>query len=135
MNEVIKGAGFHHIAFRSVQFDKSVAFYKGLGFKAVMEWGADETRAIMLDIGDGGFFEIFANGVKECENQPQAGEFIHIAIKTTDPDGAFNKAIELGATAHREPFDFELATTPPTPVRLAFVKGPDGEVLEFFCNR
>ena len=30
-NEKIRGAAFHHIALKAVDFDKSLAFYKALG--------------------------------------------------------------------------------------------------------
>jgi len=129
-NVKIPGAGTHHFAISSADFDKSVKFYtEGLGMKAVASWGEDEGRAVLLDIGDGSHVEIFANGTKD----EQKGEkIVHFAFKTTDPDLAFNNAIAAGATERMPPTSLEIAAETPMSVRIAFVYGPDNEVLEFF---
>ena len=50
-NEIIKGAGSHHIALMASDFEKSLAFYKALGFKEVARWGDEIKTIAMLDIG------------------------------------------------------------------------------------
>jgi catechol 2,3-dioxygenase-like lactoylglutathione lyase family enzyme len=41
-------------------FDRSVAFYTDvLGFTKKIEWGQKPGRAVMLDTGDGNYFELF----------------------------------------------------------------------------
>ena len=45
------------------------------------------------------------------------------------------KALKAGATVRTEPFDLVLGSEPPCPIRIAFVFGINGEVLEFFHER
>ena len=128
-NKKIPGAGSHHIAISSADFDKSVKFYiEGLGMTPVAFWGENENRAAMLDIGNGSHFEIFANG---SSNEQQDAKFAHFAFATTNPDLAYENALAAGAVSHIEPKDV-IGVIPNMPIRIAFVKGPDGEVLEFF---
>ena len=129
-NEKIPGAGSHHIALASADFDKSYKFYtEGLGMKPVVSWGENEGRAVILDIGDGSHVEIFANGTAEAQKNEK---LVHFCIRTTDPDLAFKNALAAGAREKSPPGDFTIPSDPPTPVRIAFVFGPDNEVLEFF---
>ena len=129
-NQKIPGAGSHHLAVAAADFDKSMAFYtEGLGMRPVAAWGEGDKRAALLDIGDGSHVELFANGTAQaqcCE------KFIHFAIRTTDPDAAFANAIAAGAKEKMPPTTLDIPADPPLPVRIAFVYGPDGEVLEFF---
>ena len=127
-NDVIGGGGFHHVAIRAYDFDASVRFYtEALGFTEKIGWGA-----VMLDTGDGNYLEIFANG--EEGSKPE-GAIIHFAIRTSDVDGAIERARAAGAEVTVEPKDIEIKSRPQhTPVRLAFFKGPDGEIIELFDN-
>ena len=60
MNTVIPGLGFHHIALRAKDFDRSLAFYRDvLGCTVAAAWGEAPSRKVMVDIGDGGRIEIF----------------------------------------------------------------------------
>jgi len=123
-------AGVHHLALSSNDFENSVKFYtEGLGFEKKYSWGEGGGRAALLDIGNGSFFEIFANGTKEKQSNEK---FIHFAFSTGDTDGAYANAVAAGATPHLAPMDAEIPSEPPLKVRIAFVKGPDGELLEFF---
>lgn len=132
-NTAIGGGGFHHVAIRVGDFDASVKFYKEiLGFKETISWGEGDKSAIMLDTGDGNCFEIFAGGVK---GQKPEGAFIHVALRTSDCDAAIEKVRSAGMEVTMEPTDVTIQSTPPTPVRIAFFKGPDGEMLEFFQNK
>ena len=131
-NDAIGGGGFHHIAMRVQDFDASVAFYtEGLGFKEKIAWGEGDKRAIMLDTGDGNYLELFAGG---DEPKPE-GAVLHFALRTSDTDTAIERARDAGAEVTVEPKDVTIESRPaPTPVRLAFCKGPDGEIIEFFQN-
>jgi glyoxylase I family protein len=132
-NKTLGGGGFHHVAIRSHDFDASVRFYtQALGFKEKIRWGEGPKRAIMLDTGDGNYLEIFANG--SAEPKPE-GSIIHFALRTDNVDAAIERARAAGAEVTIEPKDVVIQSIPqPTPVRLAFCKGPDGEVIEFFQN-
>jgi len=129
-NKKIPNIGIHHLALATVDFDKSLRFYMdGLGFEKVVEWGDGAGRAALLDIGNGSHFEIFANG---NGNAQQDAKFVHFAFATSNPDLAYENALAAGAVSHMEPKSLEIPSNPPMPVRIAFVKGPDREVLEFF---
>ena len=132
-NNKVENAGIHHIAIAASDFDKSMAFYtEGLGFKQTAAWGEGDKRAAMLNIGNGVCVELFAKGTAE----KQANEkIIHLAFSTTDPDSAYQNALDAGAVSHMEPTDVDIPSEPSMPVRIAFVKGPDGELLEFFKQR
>jgi predicted enzyme related to lactoylglutathione lyase len=95
-------------------------------------WGKGLESAIRLDTGDGNYLEIFANG--SAEPKPE-GCIIHFALRTDNCDAAVERARGAGAVITTEPKDIVIQSTPkPTPVRLAFCKGPDGEIIEFFQN-
>ncbi|MBS13610.1 MAG: glyoxalase [Gemmatimonadetes bacterium] len=132
-NAAIGGGGFHHVAIRAYDFDASVKFYtEVLGFTEKIAWGEDRGRAVMLDTGDGNYLEIFANG--EEGSKPE-GAIIHFALRTNDVDGVIAKARSAGCEVTVEPKDLTIQSRPaPTPLRLAFFKGPDGEIIELLDN-
>lgn len=131
-NRTIGGGGFHHIAMRVSDFDASVRFYtQVLGMTERICWGEDSKRAIMLDTGDGNYIELFAGGSQEPKPE---GMVLHFALRTDNCDAALERARAAGMQVTMEPKDVEIPSTPPTPVRIAFCKGPDGEVIEFFQN-
>ena|SRR5215204_678732 len=135
-NSTIGGGGFHHVAIRAGDFDASVRFYtEALGFVEKIRWGEGDKRAVMLDTGDGNYLEIFSG--RRSSLPPDASEppILHFAIRTHNTDAAITRARAAGAEVTIEPKDVVIDSTPgPTPVRLAFCKGPDGEVIEFFQN-
>ena len=131
-NAVIGGGGFHHVAIRVADFDAAVKFYTdALGFTTKITWGEGDGRAIMLDAGDGNYMEIFAGGK---EPKPE-GSILHFALRTSDCDAALNRARAAGAVVTMEPKSIDIQSKPHvTPVRIAFCKGPAGEIIEFFQN-
>jgi catechol 2,3-dioxygenase-like lactoylglutathione lyase family enzyme len=84
-----------------------------------------------LDTGDGNYFEI--SGGRTAELAPN-GHFAHIALRATDCDAVVEKVRAFGAEVTVEPKDVALPSDPPTPIRIAFFKGPDGELIELFDN-
>ena len=130
MNNTFSGFRFHHIGLKCSDIEKSIAMYSALGMKEVMRWGEGENLVVMLDLGDGGRLEMFANGSDEFSAN---GKWIHFALQTEDVDAAYAAALKIGFTSRMEPTVLPLSTSPePTPVRIAFVYGPDGEQIEFF---
>lgn len=122
--------GFHHIGLKCTDIDKSIAMYEALGMKEIMRWGEGSDTVVMLDIGDGGRIELFANGSDAFSPN---GKWVHFALKVTDPVAVYQKALEIGFTSKMEPTVLPLSTKPtPTPIHIAFVYGPDGEQVEFF---
>lgn len=129
-NLKIGGGGFHHLALRAFNFEATVQFYKeGLGFTEKNYWGEGDKRVVLLDTGDGNYMEVFAGGTDE---QPPVGSYFHVAFRTNDVDAAVEAAKAAGAVVTVEPKDTVLGVNPPTPVRIAFVKGLNGEIIEFF---
>jgi glyoxylase I family protein len=127
------GPGFHHIAFRSFDFEKSVAFYEaGFGFSVFYTWGEAPRRAAMIDVGSGDYIEIFEGG--KTPGETPEGVLFHFALRVPDCDKAFTKAVSAGAAIQMEPKDVPVKGTPEVLLRIAFIKGPDNEVIELFQN-
>ena len=123
-------SGFHHIALKCSNIEKSLAMYQALGMKEVLRWGEGEKLIVMLDIGDGGRIELFADGSDAFSPN---GKWHHFALKVTDVEAAYRMALDAGFTSHREPGVLPLASSPaPTSIHIAFICGPDGEQVEFF---
>jgi len=122
--------GFHHVAMKVKDFDATVKFYtEVLGFKKSISWGEGDNRAIMLDAGNGNYLEIFAGG--SDEKKPE-GALLHLALSTDNCDEALERVRAAGMEITIEPNDVVINSNPPMPIRIAFFKGPDGEIIELF---
>ena len=120
------------MALKVRDFDASVDFYtRVLGCRPVLRWGEGDKRAVMLDTGDGGCMELFAGG----SAQQGDGAVLHFALHCTKVDEVTEAARAAGAEVTVEPKDVDIPSSPPTPVRISFFKGPDGELIELFQNR
>jgi Glyoxalase/Bleomycin resistance protein/Dioxygenase superfamily len=87
-------------------------------------------RVVQCHTGDGNYLEIFANG--SAEPKPE-GCIIHFALRTDNCDAAVERARAAGVVITTEPKDVVIQSIPkPTPVRLAFCEGPDGEIISSF---
>ena len=129
-NEAIGGGGFHHVAISVPDFEESVRFYtEALGFTEAVRWGGPGSEAILLDTGDGNYFELFAGGQKGA---PSSGPILHVALRSDNVDGAIERARAAGAEVTMEPKDVDIPSDPVLPVRIAFCRAPGGEIIEFF---
>lgn len=130
-NKKIPGLGVHHIALKVSDFEKSKNFYvNGLGMEPIVGWGEGNGEALMLDIGDGAILELFAGG---NANETTDAKYLHFAMGTDDVDGAYQIAVDAGASPLTPPKSVPLESRPyKMTLRVAFVKGFDGEELEFF---
>ena len=129
-NEVIGGMGFHHIALKTKDLTKSVAMYQALGMKEIVRWGEGMNEIVMLDIGDGGRIELFANGGDEYAVN---GKWQHFAMCVDDVEHAFDVALKAGFLPKIAPKVVPLESKPNRiSINIAFVIGPDGEEVEFF---
>lgn len=131
-NEIIKGMGFHHVALKVTDYERSIEFYKALGMKPIVEWGQGDGRVMMLDVGDGGRLEIFADG--KLRDYPAEGKWQHFAFAVDNVEEAYNIALGAGAQPMAAPAVAMLEDARPSSVTFnyAFVLGPDGEQVEFF---
>jgi glyoxylase I family protein len=127
------GPGFHHVAIRAYDFEKTLAFYKeALGYERVYGWGTSPKRIALLGIGDGNYTEVL-EGRPADEIIPE-GAILHYAVRVADADAAYARAIAGGAVSVSAPRTLDLDGDRVVTIRIAFVKGLDGEVIEFFQN-
>jgi catechol 2,3-dioxygenase-like lactoylglutathione lyase family enzyme len=125
--------GFHHVALKARDFDATVDFYtRVLGLEPRHTWGQGDRRAVMLDTGDGSCLEVFAGGVDLPRPE---GAILHFALRCDNVDAAIERVRAAGAEITMEPKDVDIQSQPVLPVRIAFFKGPDGEMVEFFQVR
>jgi glyoxylase I family protein len=128
-NEIIKGMGFHHMALYVSDFDKSLAFYQKLGMKVYTAWGQGDSRIALLDTGDGTMLEVFA---KPGQDFAAEGRWQHLALHVENVEDALQKALAAGATLRMPVTVMDLDAQPrKITIQIAFVYGPDGEVVEF----
>jgi glyoxylase I family protein len=129
-NTALSQCGFHHMALRVTNYEKSLAFYtEGLGFTLAHSWGEEAGRIALLDMGDGNYLELFAS---EPGWKPDPGnQFFHLALRSIDVDADIEKARALGCPITVEPKSIPVNGKT---IRVGFFLGPDGETLEFFYN-
>lgn len=119
--KMIKGVA--HVALYTDKFEATIEFYKN-AFEAVeLGYFRTSVRGTWLKIGES-VLEIF-----ESDKLPE-GSFKHIALNCDDVDEAYRIAIENGATSHVEPKDICLDLDEKQELRIAFVKGINGEQIE-----
>lgn len=131
---------FHHIALWTKRYDETLAFYRdGLGLTPIYRFDSGGQRAVILRCGEGpesGHVEVFERN--EQDDTPAEARLLHFALCTDDVDGMYRRALDAGAQGRTEPRDVDLVNhLPDTPrpkfaPRIAFVLGPNGEIIEFF---
>ena len=131
-NHGIVRRGFHHVAMRVPDLEATIQFYEALGFTLSLSWGEGDKRAVMLDSGNGNFIELFSGGTEENKVE---GTFIHLAFHSDDCDADIALARQAGAEVTIEPKDVDIPSDPVTKIRIAFCKGLNGELIEFFQYR
>ena len=142
MQSAASPPGFHHVAIRAIDFDATVKFYtEGLGFRIHFPFSVPGRidRAAFLDAGDGRFVEIFGHtstvqseGRRRRPDEDRTeGALLHFCLRVADTDAAYARAIACGANPRVGPVSRQLSEDPLVQVRIAFVTGPNGEVIEF----
>lgn len=135
-------AGFHHVAIRAVDFDTTIKFYtEGLGCTVRYEFSVPGRidRAAFVDAGDGRFIEVFGPGStvqaegrrRRSDEEATEGALLHFCLRVADVEASYARALAAGATSRIAPRRANLAGAPPAEVHIAFVDGPNGEVIEF----
>jgi glyoxylase I family protein len=129
-NKKIGDGGIHHVALRVRNFEKSLQFYSQvLGFEERVRWNESPNRIALLDMGNRSYLELFEAFTRPNEKEDA---FWHLAIRVNDVDSVFKMCREAGCESHVEPKSLNNLGGTKINVRLAFVKGPDGELVEFF---
>ncbi|MFC1975797.1 VOC family protein [Chloroflexota bacterium] len=134
-NSVIKGCGTHHIAVQTRDWAASLKLYQDvLGMKLVAEFRPSEHKIVLLDTGDGSHIELFEPKTDTpAADAPAANDPVtHFALATTDTRAALEHVRQAGYEVTVEPKDVTLDSLE---VTIAFFKGPNGEVIEFFQTR
>ena len=131
-NTKIPGSGVHHIAVQARDWEESLKLYRDvLGMPIVAEFGSTERKIVLLDIGDGSHIELF----QPTASTPAPGSaapndpIFHLALATTDARAATEHVRAAGYEITVEPKDVQLG---PIAATIAFFKGPNGELIEFF---
>jgi catechol 2,3-dioxygenase-like lactoylglutathione lyase family enzyme len=130
-----KKLGIHHICLKTPDLARTVKFYmEGLDARFVVEWGKDgaSDHAILVDLGDGDFLEIF-----ESSEDFGEGKWQHVALRTEDIEESVRKAVEAGGVARFAPQDADIHARSGEIVRMrfCFVDAPGGEVIEFIQDK
>jgi glyoxylase I family protein len=134
--------GFHHVAIRATDFDATLTFYtEGLGCSVHYRFSVPGRidRAAFLDMGDGHYIEVFGQGStvqsegrrRRPDEEPTEGALLHFCFRVSDVESAYARALAAGAVSRVAPGTRQLGGEPPAEVHIAFVTGPNGEVIEF----
>lgn len=120
--------GIAHVGLYTDKFDETIEFYKNALDAKELGIFATDKRGTWLQIGDF-ILEIF-----ESIPMPSEGTFKHIALLCDDVEESYEKAIANGAISHMEPKNICLELNEKQEMRIAFVKGINGEQIEF-CKK
>jgi lactoylglutathione lyase len=114
-----------HTCYRIVEIDRSVAFYKALGFEEVHRMGLPDgaTNVFMGLPDDGARLELTYN--PGTEGYDLGTGYGHIAVTTDDIDATLAQLAEQGITPERPPY-----TVSDGGSRLCFVRDPDAYRIE-----
>ncbi|MCL2879055.1 MAG: VOC family protein [Treponema sp.] len=123
--------GYHHLGLWVKDTQKSLDFYTRLGGKVIHSFpmGDSGKKINLVDMGKNAVIEIIPRG--EGKEEANA-HWAHAAIRTDDARAAYDLAIKAGAVTQSEPKDVMLGTMAAT---IAFVYGPDRELIEFFQEK
>lgn len=149
-------SGFYHVGLFAADLDATVRFYTE-AFGLIRRYSWTQTKSIeqtstgeffkfpfrieFLDFGDGSYLEVFDLGKPPNE---LVGDYRlpinHFALRVSDIDDSYARAISAGAKPYNfniddkkwdgQPLSFTINGNPPITLRIAFVLGPNNEIIE-----
>ncbi len=142
----------HHISLFVPDLEASTRFYTaGLGLTPREEFqdiigrraaGAFPfgVASVFLEAGNGRYIELHPAG--QAAMSPSGFPMNHLALGVADVDAAYARALAAGATPfgfslpgqqwNGEPLDVIMSGDRPEPMRMAFIQGPSGELIELY---
>ncbi|MEM7775781.1 MAG: VOC family protein [Pseudomonadota bacterium] len=142
----------HHVSLFVADLEASKRFYiSGLGFTLREEFRdiigrrasgafAFGVASIFLEAGDGRYVELHPVG--QGAMSPPGFPLNHLALGVADVDAAYARALSAGATPfdipvpgqHWDgaPLDVIMSGDRSEPMRMAFIQGPSGELIELY---
>jgi glyoxylase I family protein len=130
--------GMHRVSLRVRDMERSLAFYHHvLGFSAKTDFVLDGLRFAMLETGNNVYIELVE--MKQPVQPVGENEVIwHLALRTNYLEKSLDAARRAGCeiTLEIRPLDLvNNVTAKPWPVRVAFFRGPDGELIELLEDK
>jgi lactoylglutathione lyase len=119
--------GLIHTCYRIGDIDRSVAFYRALGFEEVGRLPIrDEAVNVFMNIpGDGDEPKLELTYNHGVESYELGTGYNHIAITTADLDGRLAELLEQGIEPEKPPYTVRDGGS-----RICFVRDPDGYRIE-----
>lgn len=142
----------HHVSLFVSDLEASTRFYtSGLGltlregFRDIIGRRAARefpfgVASVFLEAGDGRYVELHPAG--QGAMSPPGFPLNHLALGVVDVDAAYARALDAGATPFDvpvpgqrwdgAPLDVTMSGDRPEPMRMAFLQGPSGELIELY---
>ena len=135
-----------HVAILCPDVDASLRFYaEGLGFTRTYEWTKTFTadgavvyqgRGVYVELAGQTYIELFPGGSPGRDSGE--GPVQHLALTVDGIDEAYERCLATGGSAFPigdwggEPTTVTINGEPEMLVRVAFVRGPAGELIELY---
>jgi lactoylglutathione lyase len=116
-----------HTCYRITDIDRSVAFYKALGFEEIGRIPIKEeaVNVFMNQPGDGDMPRLELTHNFDVDSYEIGTGYGHIAITADDLDATLTELAKLGIEPEKPPYSVREGGS-----RLCFVKDPDGYRVE-----